>query len=155
MIYLLKDSKLNADDLSKFCRLVGSPADEEDIRNLRLRCTALADQSGELKDKLLEDTDLENAFTFYRIMEAIESFSVDTSLNPAVVTRTVLSKTFSGGDSLSIRDLGNFLRNFKTFTKEEVSLILGEIRYLQSISMIPDSDDVALLLRDLCERQIK
>lgn len=88
-------------------------------------------------------------------MEAIESFSADTNLNPAMVTRTVLAKTFSGSDSMSIKELGSFLRNLKTFSKEEVALILSEIRYLQSIRMTTDSDDVALLLRDLCERHIK
>ena len=103
----------------------------------------------------MDEGEIADGVTYYRLMEAIESFVADAHLNPAVVTRKVLANTLSGGGSISVKDLENFMRNLRAFTKEEVNLILWEIRYLQSIKTVSECDDVALLVRDCCERYAK
>ena len=88
-------------------------------------------------------------------MDSIESFALDSNLDPASVSLKVLANTFPGVQSLSVKDLDNFLRGLVIMQKEEVELIINEIKYLQSIKNTTSSEDIAMLLRDSTERHAK
>lgn len=47
------------------------------------------------------------------------------------------------------------MNKFKVLRKEEVHLIINEIRYLQSMKRTFSTDEVAMLIRDLTERFAK
>lgn len=103
----------------------------------------------------MDEKSLTAGITYYRLMEAVESFSADSRLNAAVVSRRVMAEYFANGGGVSLKDLESFLKHLAAFSREEINLILWELRYLQSIKPVSDSDDVALLIRDSCERFAK
>lgn len=147
------------EDIKDFCRLVGGNLDIEELRYFKFRCNALTDTieiQDEASDKeILAEDEIEHAFSFCRIMDCIETFSEDAKLLPEEVTHSVLMKTFPNDDKVYIKELSNFLKSLKSFSKAETNLILGEIRYLQSIKQLPGCEDIGLLLRDCCERFAK
>jgi hypothetical protein len=134
---------MKIEDLPKFSRLVGSSLSPDELHHLTVRCTLASGEAGP------------SPLTFYRLMDAVESFAIDSNQDPAILTLNVLSNLFPEQQAISVKELDNFLRNLRNLSREETHLIINEIRYLQSIKNMSSGEDISLLIRDCCERHAK
>lgn len=132
---------LRAQDLPKFCRLIGAAdISEQELRVLEARCAGDAPGA---------------PISFYTLMDTIDDIGIETALSPLGVSYKLLVKKFANIRSIAIKEVDKYLKGLDTLAPEDADLILCEIRYLQSIKSSTAIEDVAYLIRDLVERYPK
>ena len=132
---------LRPEDLRKFCRLVGSiEISDQELRILQARC------AGETPG---------SPISFYTLMDVIDDLGIEPHLSADAASFKVIAKGFPAKVSVTVKEFEAFLKKLDTLSPEDTTLILGEVRYLQSIKSSTDREDLALLIRDSCERHAK
>lgn len=155
------DNGLNIKMLIKFCNLLNRKMTKDEQFIFIKRCKCDSDNVGynnefETDESCSQtnsaDSDGETFVASYlKIFEALEEVQIESSWRPLEVANFVLSNSIKSNNPVSIYEIEGFLQNSGILEKEDIDVLLTEIRFLQSQQRKPTTEDVALQIRDLVQ----